>query len=290
MEISISTLVDLSMPIDELLAAVAAAGFDRVSLGHEVEHSGYHLPGRIPELGALLERYGLKLNYIHAPLERYYDLCSLNKYLRWATVELMKVPLEACAMLGGVCVVVHPMNGPLGPGERVENRIEAGLESLAELSEFAGELGVRIALENLPSTLEAGRIGLEVLRKAQLPNVGICLDTCHARIEHEDMLELVRELAPRVIATHCSDTCGAKDSHLIPGDGAVDFSAVAAILSEAGYNSVIDLECSIWMLRQRAASGKMHQGDPPASDVAWITTAEYLDWSAQAARRIVQAF
>lgn len=290
MDISISTLVDLTMPLEDLLEAIAAAGFDKASLSHQVEHSGYHLPGRIPELKSLLNRNGLRLNYIHAPLERYFDLCSTNRYLRWATVELMKVPLQACAELGGACVVAHPMNGPLGPGDTDEARIEAGLESIAELAEFALEQGVVLALENLPLNLDAGRVGLEVIRRATQDGVGVCIDTCHARIENPDMLELVRELAPRVVATHCSDTWGAKDTHLIPGEGCVDFPAVAELLREAGYLGALDLECSVWMLRLRHESGRLHQGDPPQADIPWISTAQYLAWSAAAARRIAGCF
>lgn len=286
MDISISTLVDLAMPLEELLEAIAAAGFNKVSLGHEIEHSNYHQPGRLPELKAMLSRHGLGLNYIHAPLERYFDLCSTNRYLRWATVELLKVPLQACAELGGACVVAHPMNGPLGPGETMEERIEAGIDSLGELAEFATEHGVVLALENLPLNIDAGRVSLEVIRRAKLDGVGVCFDTCHARIGSEDMLELARELAPRVVATHFSDTWGAKDSHLIPGEGTVDFMAVAALLREAGYAGAVDLECSLWMLRQRHTAGAPQQGDPPAADIPWITTPQYLEWCAAAARRI----
>jgi sugar phosphate isomerase/epimerase len=286
MDIGVSTLVDLDLPIEALIKLIAAAGFTHVSLGHDVEHAGYHLPSRRRELKERLDQLGLKLNYIHAPLDRYYDLTSLDRQVRRASVEVMKICIEACADIGGNGVVLHVMNGPLGAGESIEHRVEAGLESLQDLILHGQARGVGISAENLPVSMECGVVSLAVLRAATGLQLGICIDTCHASMHVPSGLALVEEFAPRVRHTHLSDTAGDHDSHLIPGDGGVNFEAIAGILGAAGFNGVVDLECSLWMLHYRNSKGQLHPGDPPPSDIPWITTAQYLERTATAARRI----
>jgi sugar phosphate isomerase/epimerase len=288
MNLGISTLVDLDLPLEALLKLIAAAGFTHVSFGHDVEHAGYHLPSRRREVKDRMRQLGLKLNYIHAPLYRYYDITSLDAQVRRASIEVMKICLNACAEMEGDGVVVHAMNGPLGAGERIEDRVMTGLDSLHELSQHAHEQGVRISAENLPLFLDCGVVSLAVLRAMTDLDIGICIDTCHASMHTPSGLPLIEELAPRVRYTHISDTKGDHDSHLIPGDGSVDFPAVAAILGRAGFTGVLDLECSLWMLRYRLGRGELQPGDPPAADIPWITTEQYLAQAARAGWRIVE--
>jgi sugar phosphate isomerase/epimerase len=286
MDIGVSTLVDLDLPIEGLLKLIAAAGFSHVSLGHDVEHAGYHLPSRRRELKERLGQLELKLNYIHAPLDRYYDLTSLDRQVRRASVEVMKICIEACSDIGGNGVVLHVMNGPLGAGESITHRIDAGLESLQELIHHGQARGVGISVENLPVSMECGVVSLAVLRAATALQMGVCLDTCHACMHVPSGLPLVEEFAARVRHTHLSDTVGDHDSHLIPGDGGVDFQAIAGILGRAGFRGVVDMECSLWMLRYRNKRGQLQPGDPSPSDIPWITTAQFLERAAAAARRI----
>ena len=174
------------------------------------------------------------------------------------------------------------MNGHMAEGEKVAARVAAGKESLLELIDYAGDKGVQINGENLPLNLDCGVVSLALLRAAtDWPELGVCLDTCHAWIDGHEPLKLVRELAPRVRTTHFSDTLGAHDSHLIPGDGAVDFAAVAGELGQAGFDGVVDLECSLWMLRNRRRRNDEHPGDtvPPSTE-------HYLERAAEAARKI----
>ncbi len=288
MQIGISTLVDLDQPLESLLVQIADAGFTHVSLSHDVEHAGYHLPRRRCTLRTQLEQLGLKLNYIHAPLERYYDLTSLNPQVRRAAIEIMKICIEASAELGGDGVVLHMMNGALGEGDSIEQRVASGLDSLKELAACAKANQVRISAENLPLNLDCGVVSLAVLRALGRLPVGICLDACHASMNVASGMPLMEELAPRVWHTHLSDTMGEHDSHLIPGTGSVDFPAVARALGRAGFDGVVDLECSLWMLRYRKDTGQLAPGDPPESDIAWITTAQYLAQAASAAQWIAE--
>ena len=284
MDIGISSLVEMDAPFDDLARMIANAGFSHLSLGHDIEQTGYHLAARRAQLRALFTRLGLKLDYIHAPIQHYYDITSLEPQVRRLSIEVLKLCCDAAGDLGGEGVVVHLMNGPLGAEESVQQRVAAGLISLDELLDYAGERQVRIYAENLPLDLDCGVVSLALIRAARQPSLRLCLDSCHSRIKNPDYLALVRELAPRVGATHLSDTMGELDSHLIPGEGVIDFDAVSAELGRAGFSGVIDLECSLWMQRRRTAAGKAHVGDPPLR-----TIEQYLKDCAAAAQRIACA-
>jgi sugar phosphate isomerase/epimerase len=282
METGICTLVDLDVPLAELSRAIAGAGFTCISLSHDVLHGGYHQPGNLQPLRELWAELGLRLDYVHVPLAYYFDLTSLERQVRRASLEINKLAISAASKLGGRGAVVHAMNGNLGPGETVAAHVAAGLDSLRELAQYAADHAVLLGLENLPLDLDCGLVSLELLRaSAELSDVAVCLDSCHAWIKHPQAPELVSELAPRVRFTHFSDSQGGHDSHLIPGQGVADFSHVARELGRAGFSGVVDLECSLWMLRNRARKGSPHPGDPPVAPLG-----EYLAQAQAAALRI----
>ncbi|MBN2083551.1 sugar phosphate isomerase/epimerase [bacterium] len=284
MDTGISTLVDLDLPMDELAPMIADAGFKYISLSHDVKHAGYHLPEGRERLLKLWDGLGLKLNYIHPPLECYHDLTSLDQQVRRSTIELMKLAMHATAELGGSSITIHIANDAQIPDEQFPPRIAAGLESLKELLEFAEVVGVTLCQENLPNTFDAGRLSLEIIKAtAGWNNLRICLDACHATMQNPHALEFVAGIAPRIFTTHFSDTMGEEDSHLVPGEGNVDFPGIAEIMGKAGYNGVIDLECSVWMLRRRRERGQAHPDDPvPCS------TEHYLARAQLAAARIAE--
>ncbi|MCH7472720.1 sugar phosphate isomerase/epimerase [bacterium] len=281
MDIGISTIVDLDVPLTKLVGQVAEAGFTHLSLSHDIGHGCYHLPEGRKELVKLLAGSGIKLNYIHAPLEDYHDVCSLDPQVRRLTIETYKLGIIACAEIGGLSVVAHAANIHPVREEDIEPRIAASIESLHTLSDFAVEQGVVFCIENLPCDRDYGMLSLRIIEEADWPGLRLCIDPCHAQIGVDDPMALMRSMAPRVHTTHFSDTMGSDDSHPIPGEGRVDFGAVARLLGEAGFDGVLDLECSLWMLRRRDAIRQHHPGDPVPS-----STEAYLARAAAAARRI----
>jgi sugar phosphate isomerase/epimerase len=280
----ISTLVDLDIPFPDLLRRIAEAGFSHVSLSHSVEHANYHRAEGRDRIARLLESCGLELNYIHTPLQRWFDLTSLDDQVRRVAIEAAKMAVKACAELQGDSVVVHATNEPDVHEAEFAARVAAGLASLEELASFAAELSVKISLENLPGDKDWHRLTTAIMQAAHFPDLVFCLDTCHAWIALEEPLSFVRSIAGRVRTLHLSDTHGLLDSHLIPGEGRVDFEGTARELALGGFNGVVDLECSLWMLRHRLIGGRPAPGDPEAVD-----TDEYLARSYHAALRIGEA-
>ena len=284
MDTGISTLVDLDLPIVELSQMIAQAGFTHISLSHDIEHAGYHLPSEREHLRQLWDGLGLKLDYIHPPLECFHDVTSPDPQVRRATNELMKLALNATAELGGNSITLHVANDREIDKEQFDCRVEAGLESIRELSEYASKLDVVLCIENLAGTTDAGRLSLEIIHATtDWEALKVCFDSCHLTMGNDDPKQLLHELAPRVHTTHLSDTMGESDSHLIPGEGNVDFALIARELGQAGFAGVVDLECSLWMLRRRHNRQQTHPDDPvPCS------TEHYLERAHSAALRIGQ--
>jgi len=296
MNTGISTLVELDLPLPELLDAIAAAGFSHVSLCHDVKHARYHLPEGRVELARLLAANGLKLNYIHPPIEVYFDLCSLDPVVRRLSIETLKLPIHAAAELGGQALTLHICNELRYPDEHTAERVEAGLESLRELAAYSAPFGIAMCVENQPNPYDSQALTLAVLRAGVLTpapgleDVWVTLDPNHARIGNPEANALVAELAPRVRATHFSDNGGNDDSHTIPGEGVVDYSAVSRALGRSGflhsgpqpwatvdgYTPVVDSEASLWMQRRRIQAGKPQPGDPSLEAIMQVTPAQYL--------------
>ena len=275
MDTGICTLVDLDVPVDELIRQIAAAGFTHVSLSHEPGHSGYQTADGRARLRSLLDETGLRLNYIHAPLNGWFDLASLDEQTRRVTIEATKLSLNACAELAGNAVVAHASGMFVIPDEQLDEMAQRSLDSLDELAVHAGKLGVRMCIENLPRTEDCSKVTLKVMQKLENDAVHYCIDPCHASILNPEAVELMRNMAPRVAVTHLSDTMGDADSHLIPLDGAVDWSSVTSMLGEAGFNGVVDLESSLWMLRLRHNENTLHRGDSlPCSLDRYLTRAQ----------------
>ncbi|MCB1220997.1 MAG: sugar phosphate isomerase/epimerase [Planctomycetales bacterium] len=281
MDTGICTLVDLDVPIDELVRAIAAAGFSHVSLSHDPAHAFYQTADGRARLRDLLDETGLRLNYIHAPLARWVDLASLDEQTRRASIELTKLALKACGELDGNAVVAHVSGLLRIPDSQLDAMAGRALESLDELAAYAGEHGVMLCIENLPGIEDCSKVTLRVMRMLENDDIHFCVDPCHATILNPDAVELMRMMAPRVKATHLSDTMGEADSHLIPYEGNVDWGSVTSMLGEAGYDGVVDLESSLWMLRMRHDQHRLHREDPLPCSLE-----KYLEKAQLAARRL----
>lgn len=281
MQIGISTLVDLDVPFAELAGMIGRAGFTHLSLSHDVAHAGYQHPAGRAALGEALSAAGLKLNYIHAALDYFYDMASLDPQTRLITKEIYRLAITACAELGGHSVVAHACGRHPVPDEEAGEMTRLGIEVLRELCHFAAERGIVLCIENLPNRYGFQTVTQRIMEECyDWAALAFCVDTCHATMDNASALDHVRWLAPKVAQTHFSDTQGTEDSHLIPGDGQVDFPGICQILGAAGYRGVVDLESSLWMQRLRTRAGRAHPGDPEL-----LETQAYLDKAAAAARQ-----
>jgi sugar phosphate isomerase/epimerase len=239
--------------LDESLAVLCELGWRCFELSTE------HLQAieESPDRQALIERavstlgeLGAAMPQAHAMLRA--DVAHPDEARRAADLDRVERNLRTCAAMGVKVVVTHPGQGDGYTTRQQRDRlVEVNLGQFRRLADLAGELGLRIAVENMADSAErAGRRGLgalpgellELLERLDHPALWICLDTSHANLQRLDVAKCVLELAPRLIATHISDNDGTGDQHRTPGYGKIDWPSVMAAFAQVPYEGPFNLE------------------------------------------------
>ena len=132
-----------------------------------------------------------------------------------------------------------------------DNNIGYNISALSSLADIAGEYGVRILIENIPSQKYDPRSNWHRL----LPHIdgcGLIFDTRFGCL-HAQQKEILTDkgLTDRIEHIHISDFGGgyrefkALRPILHPGEGNVDFSETARLLDSFGYDGTITLESPV---------------------------------------------
>ncbi len=263
--------------LEAAVARVAAAGFAETEVTAEGDSWPPVAGGEVAELKSALERSGLFPHTLHAPLMGI-NLASEIEAIRRDGIKQMAAALRVQGALGGRAVIVHPTGRPGADEEdysweNIGAATERAHRSVCELVPVAAEAGVCIALENLPSTGLRCRplVSMQELRAfiAAFPpeQVGLCLDTGHARISGLDPALQARIAGERLIALHLQDVDGEADCHWVPGDGVIDWAAMGQALADIGFDGAWTIE---------ALCGKT---DMSAVEVAAACTALQARWT-----------
>ena len=141
--------------------------------------------------------------------------------------------LEAAAKAGIKIAVIHPSGEPYSEDERAE-RLEVGCKFIAALTDVAKNLGVQLALENLPRkclcrTHDEMQYFLE-----RIPDLKVCFDMNHNLLE--DNVDYIKAVADKIITLHVSDYDFVDECHWLPGEGKNDWDRIIKTLEEIGYS------------------------------------------------------
>ncbi len=245
----VSTSVAGGRPRAEALEAIAAAGFHTVELLGDAAH----LDRWTTDPAGLrrdLERLGLAARSVHL-VSAAWGIANPDTALRENAIQAGLGSMREAAAVGAEVVICHP-NGlapdyaDYTPADRAASlaRTRAALELFAR---EAARLGVRLALENLPSrnTRRPATTMGEVLRLIEgLGNhVGLCQDVGHTNANRLDAVEDFRAAEGRVLALHLQDNDGlGEDQHLLPGEGTTGWPAYVDALRAAGYGGLRTFE------------------------------------------------
>jgi sugar phosphate isomerase/epimerase len=174
---------------------------------------------------------GLRLT-VHGPWDDVEPGSRRERHRRYA-LSVHRRHLEAAAEIGAETYVIHP--DYQGCAVRRDPRVLDALQrTFAELEEYQRELGVRIAVENMPGV---GFSHFGAPGDLELGELGFILDTGHAAI-CGTLHDFLREPHAELAHVHLHDNRGpadAGDPHLPLGRGVVDARAVlrAARASDA---------------------------------------------------------
>ncbi|MDP6502953.1 MAG: sugar phosphate isomerase/epimerase family protein, partial [Planctomycetota bacterium] len=247
---------------------IAASGFKETEImaeGDEWKDPGDHDADRIRKA---LDEFDINPRTIHTPMSGV-NLCSTVEESRKHGLERIADAMRLMGKLGGNTAIVHPTGrpGPDEPPYSFENiglAMETAHRSVSELIPMAEETGVRLALENLPSTSLPCRplTSMQELRAfiADFPpeHVGLCLDTGHACICGFDPAEQARIASERLVALHLQDVDGEKDCHWIPGQGVINWSELGAALEAIQFSGARTFEITGGEETAREAAENCH--------------------------------
>ena len=242
------------------LVEVAAHGFEAIELFATRSHFDYHDPQAVEQLAEWLDDTRLTLHSVHAPITaslvggvwgETWSTAIADDKQRAHTVAECRQALELAKVLRYDYLVVHlGVPDDQQPGPR-DNQRDAARRTIEELHDTAEAAGVRLALEVIPNAISRPEALVGLIEDVlELPRVGICLDTGHARILG-DVVDAIEACSGHVLTTHLHDNHGRKDEHLIPFDGSIDWAAALLAFQKVGYDGR-------WMLELATSQQPAH--------------------------------
>ena len=198
-----------------------------------------------PGLREKAEAAGVQL-FVHSPFVL--NVASTNNRIRIPSRKLLQQHVNAAAEIGAKGVVVH------GGHVTADDDPTVGIQNWRKCVDGL-ELPVPILIENtaggkhaMARFLDALASLWDALRESEhFPDVGFCLDTCHAFAAGLDMTTLVddvRAITGRIDLLHLNDSqrpagSGA-DRHASLGQGHIDPDELVAVVRAAGAPTVLE--------------------------------------------------
>jgi len=241
-----------STSLEACLGQARQLGFEGMELGHK-------FPRDPRALAAILGRFGLACvsGWYSAQL-RARDAAAELTALR-AHLDLLKAvgsPVLVFAETSGA--VHHDRDRPLSERPRLAaDEWRSFGARLSQVAAATAKEGVRLAYHHHMGTVVQSETDIDALMEATGPEVGLLLDTGHARFAGADPAALAHRHAARVVHVHAKDVRAAVAERAIaadwsflravlegvftvPGDGCVPFAQVLRELPE--YSGWIVLE------------------------------------------------
>ncbi len=252
-----------------LLDALASSGAGTIEVFAARHHFDYTDGAQVRELAAWFRSNPVR-GVLHQPIyisdradaqwSRHVapnlNLIASEKFRRIAAMDEVKRALEAAETVPFTAAVLD-----LGLRETRwdEAAIENSLSAIEHLKAFAGPLGLRLLLENTQNEVTTPEHLLHILEAGHFDSVGISLDLGRLHLAQSGtksspdsgVAEALQLAGKRIGQVHIHDNHGAfaphqplkdaavsfqnamemKDEHLWPGEGTIDWAAVADALA-----------------------------------------------------------
>jgi len=240
MKFSLSSLYLQGQPFRVLLDSIVSSNVENWEIVDEDTHRLNE--ARAKSLQRLRSRLGL--NYtVHAPFEDQ-NIASLNKKHRDSDIVRLLSSLEFAAKIDAEIWVVHPgLYSGLSwayPGRQWT----LNLEALELLREKAEDLGLRVAVENMPYNffiLSSHRDFEAFFAERSMRAAKMTFDVGHANTLGE-VETLLRRFGDRIVHIHLHDNYGTHDEHNMIGRGTVDWVTLARFLRRRRFAGCLVVE------------------------------------------------
>jgi len=238
--VGVSMLYCLGEPFNRMVKRLG--GMDTRII--EVVDDGIHelSKKRVAALKEAAKSYDLEYS-LHAPFADI-NIASPSKIMLNASMKRLKQSMAYASTLDAKVWVFHP-GAKTGIGQFYPGADwKQNNQSIAELFKAAEDLGVNIALENLPAKyyffMSRPEEFVRFYRETSLP-VGIAMDFGHANLEGQ-IEPFFKLLSDKITHIHASDNDGSDDQHLGVGQGKIDYDSLAETLKKIGYSKSVIVE------------------------------------------------
>lgn len=255
MRLSFSSNAYQRFSLEETAARIAALGYAGLELLADVPHAwpAGLLPQRRRAIAECLARHNLAIANVNAfMMNAVADLRQPYWHPSWIEPdphyrairrEHTKRALDLAAELGAPSIQTEP-GGPLAPGQSRRDAVGIFYDELMPCVETAERRQVLLLIEPEPGLLiETFAQYLEFVERIDSPWVGLNFDIGHAYCVGDEPAEWIPRLARHTKHYHLEDIAATREHrHLIPGQGAIDFSAVLQAIQATGYAGWITVE------------------------------------------------
>jgi sugar phosphate isomerase/epimerase len=236
MKYAYNTLVYAGEDIEQSIKRLAGFGYDGVEFVGEPEQADAQ------RIRGLLDQHNISASSICAIYTPERDLVSSSAGTRRNAVDYLKSCVDFAKVIGAQGISVTPTaNMKIHPEADPETEWKWAVESVREAGLYAGEHGIRLAVEawNRYENYLINRLeqSLALVTDVGLPNVGCMGDTYHMNIEEIDIAAAYRSVGDKLFYVHFADS-----NRAAPGRGHIDFKPIAQALVDMNYTGYVSME------------------------------------------------
>ncbi|HYK88019.1 MAG TPA: sugar phosphate isomerase/epimerase family protein [Acidobacteriota bacterium] len=200
------------------------------------------------ELRDIIHSEGLEFAGLHWLLlaPKWLHVTTADRQLREKSWAYFSKIIDLCADLGDKGVMVF--GSPKQRGTQGNSRAEASTlfrDGLASVAPHAGDRGVTILIESLPSkdtdVVNTLAEAAQMVREIDHPAIQTMFDFHNTVDEHEPLDKLVRQYFPLIRHVHINEMDGR-----YPGSGGLDFRPVFRVLADLKYSHWVSVEVFEW--------------------------------------------
>lgn len=187
------------------------------------------------------------------------NLTSENRAVREVAFSEYKKSIQFAQMVDASHVVIHPGFAYSKVFDK-KVAVERAILYLKELSAFAKEYKVRLAIENV------GYGGSSIFTQEEFSNflnhfegdetVGYLVDVGHALLNDWDIPKVIKDTKDRLLALHLHDNHGTSDNHLPIGEGKIEWEPIFQVIREEAIDCEFILEYAQHIPLEKLKEGK----------------------------------
>jgi sugar phosphate isomerase/epimerase len=227
----------------EELEGLKRAGIEAVELSFRFDKliNDYDFLDRWKEYKEIADDVGIELWSLHLPFGYALDISNKDSCIRSIAWYFNRKLVTVAKEMGVKVIVLHPSSEPISDDVRPK-RLEYAREEIIRLNTLCEELGLKLAVENLPRTCLCNSSS-EMISLLSGTGAGIVFDTNHSL--SEDNVKFLSALVDSGIpihSLHISDYDFVDERHRLPGDGVNDWRGIFSLLERAGYTGPLMYE------------------------------------------------